>query len=90
MQSSEKMARVFELAVQELERVFSNEKSPTDKTKMAVSSIGIYSRLKSQENARLSLQYRVVKDLSENKKELEEYIKLTAPEMHIKRLPKKK
>ncbi len=81
--TSEKMEDVFDMALNELRQVFKENKSVTDKTKYAVSAMGIYSRLKSQENNANSFQYRVIKDLSKDKEELRAYIKATQPEIKL-------
>lgn len=81
--ASKKMDDVFDATLDELRRVFKENKPVTDKTKMAVSAMGIYSRLKSQENNARSFQYRVVKDLSQDKAELREYIKVTQPDIKV-------
>ena len=81
--SSEKMEDVFDLALDELRKVFKDSKPLTDKTKSALVAMGIYSRLKSQENNANSFQYRVVKDYSKDKDELRAYIKATQPDIKL-------
>ena len=81
--ASSKMEDVFEMALNELRSVFKDNKSLTDKTRFALSAMGIYSRLKSQENNARSFQYRVIKDLSQDKTELKEYIKTTQPDLKV-------
>jgi hypothetical protein len=80
MESSKKMEDVFEMALEELRAVYKNNKPVTDKTKFALSAMGIYSRLKSQENNAKSLQYRIIKDFSKDKEELRDYITQTQPD----------
>lgn len=82
MEASKKMEDVFEMALEELRAVYKNNKPVTDKTRFALSAMGIYSRLKSQENNARSFHYRVIKDYAKDKDELREYIKQTQPEIH--------
>lgn len=80
MEASKKMEDIFEMSLEELRAVFKNNKPVTDKVRYALSAMGIYSRLKSQENNARSFQYRVIKDFSKDKDELKEYILKTQPD----------
>lgn len=79
MEASEKMQDVFEMALEELRAVYKNGKAVTDKTRFAISAMGIFSRLKSQENNANSFRYHIIKDYTKDKDELREYIKQTQP-----------
>ena len=89
METSKKMEDVFEMALEELRNVYKNNKPVTDKTRYALSAMGIYSRLKSQENNARSFQYRVIKDFTKDKDELRDYIKQTQPDFKLL-IPKRK
>jgi CII-binding regulator of phage lambda lysogenization HflD len=83
-----------EAAMKESEKVAFNEflnvmrerRPASQMTRHAISILGIISRLKSQQNAKNSLSYRIVKDISKSKEELREYVKNTQPDINIKRL----
>lgn len=79
MEDSIKMQNVFEHAIKELEEVFQGKKVVTDITKMAASSISVYSRLRATELHEHVLKYQVCKDLSKNKEELHKFIKTSLP-----------
>jgi len=56
MQDSKKMTKVFDLSVQEIEKVLSGKSAITDITKVASAAMATYSRVKSTEVHELALQ----------------------------------
>lgn len=61
MKETDKMSKVFDLAVNEIEKVLSDKKAITDKTKVSVASLGVYSRLRSAEVHEEALKIMVQK-----------------------------
>ena len=59
---SEKMSKVFDLAVSELEQVLDRKKAITDITKIAAGTVANYSRIKSTEIHELGLKLMMEKN----------------------------
>lgn len=79
MTASRKMEEVFDLSIKELKGVLNGSHGATDTSRMAVATMGIYSRLKASEIHEKALSYQMAKDLSEDRKQLKATIKeLTA------------
>lgn len=83
---SEKLQPVFDLAINDLKKMFEMHLEPGDRDKVATSVIGAYTRLKATEIHRDALMYQVIKDLSQDKDELKKYVDVSMPE--IKKLKK--
>lgn len=84
------MKKIFLLSVAEIEKVLNGEAEVSDKSKTALRTLGHYSKLKAHESssyanetARFKVQYSVIKDIAQNKKELKSYVKSTSPSMII-------
>lgn len=56
MRDTKKMLRIFDLSVKEVEEVLSNKKTISEKTKISIASLGVYSRLKSAEVHEMALK----------------------------------
>lgn len=82
---SVKMKPVFDLALQDLEKMFKGHFEPDNRSKIAVSVLGTYSRLKGTEIHAEALRFQVIKDISKDKEELSSYIATSMPEYNVKK-----
>lgn len=79
MTASKKMDEVFELSIKEIRGVLNGTHNATDASRMAVSTMGVYSRLRATEIHESVLKYQMAKDMSDDKKQLKAAVKeLTA------------
>ena len=56
-------------------------KEDIQKARIASSAMSMYQRFRSTLNSEMSMKYRIAKDLSKDKAELEKYISITTPEL---------
>lgn len=81
---------MFGKAVGEINSFLDNKlitKEDVQKARIASSCMSMYQRFRATVNAETSLKYKICKDLSKDKEELERYVKITTPEL---KLPDKK
>ena len=74
MIASRKMEKAFDKSIKEIEHVLDGGQA-TDVTRMAVSTMGIYSRLKATEIHEAVLKCQLIKHLGGDKKILKEELK---------------
>ena len=84
--ASEKLQKLFEKSIEELELYMDGKKAGSDKTSKAIAIIGHYRGLKSQENNERATQtaqgrfyYSVVKDFAKDKGELKKHMQKMLP-----------
>lgn len=85
---TEKMRPIFELALRDLENMFKMHLEPGDRDKIATSVLGAYTRIKGTEIHADALRYQVIKDISQDKDELNKYISISMPHFDMKKLKK--
>lgn len=75
MRDSKEMKEIFELSIREIKGVLQGANA-TDVTRIAASTLGIYSRLKATEIHENALKYQIIKDMGADKEELAKELKV--------------
>lgn len=82
LKASEKMEKVFNLAIVELEKILDGKKAVTDLSKIAATSMGVYTKLVSTELHSHVLKFAIMKDISKDRAELKKFISVATPELN--------
>jgi len=83
MQDSDQLKPAFDEAAKLLKETLANDGELDDRAKLAIGTIGAFSRLKATERAGQTLQYLIISDFAEeNASVLKEMVQKSLPELN--------
>lgn len=75
MKASKKMEEIFDLSVKEIRGVLNGSHNATDASRMAMGTLGVYSRLRSTEVHEEALKFQIARETTEDRKQLKASLK---------------